>query len=307
MKYKPFIIICSIIFLSGCEKMKELSGSSIKCNDEIVKQLVVESLSKQISNLSVEKVKALVTDENIVIDMGKLRGVLKQVTFNVDDIRTNNSDPNSNKEYCVANLTVKLPDQVIRDADAARNVYGETNIAQAAVLSNLSLELNQLRTELEYSAQPTDDQKKVYVALENGDALSVFIRDIAVDSLLKNARQNAMELAKQEEFKRVEQEKADAQEYQAVLIAEAQANLDKANENLNLVWNATTKDVRGKLLDEQKLWLKKRDLECKLESSNIEENNEVYRLNCEAKITVQRASELKQKIYYLEENSTSAM
>ena len=231
--------------------------------------------------------------------MGKLRAALKQITFNVTDVRTNSSDPNSKKEYCATQFIVNVPGQMIKDADAARAVHSENNIAQAAVLSDLTLEANQLKKELDYIVQPTDDGKKVYVTLENPDALALFVRDIAVDSLLKSARQNAAEVAQQEQMKVQAEAVADAEAYQSVLVGEAQVNLDKANENLNLVWNATTADIRSKLLDEQRLWLKKRELECKLESSNTE-NPDVYRLNCQTNLTTQRITELRQKIYYLE-------
>ena len=300
MKIKLLVIACGVVLLSSCDQVQLITGSRVKCDNEMAKQLVVESFSKSLSDLSTERVKEIVTTENITIDMGKLRGALKQITFNVNDIRTNNSDPNSKKEYCVTQFVVKLPDQMIKDADATRNISEETNVAQAAVISDLSMETNQLKKELEYSVQPTDDGNKVYVVLENPDALGLFVRDVAIDSLLKNARQNAVELQKQAELERAAQEQADAQEYQAILISEAKTNLDKANENLNLVWNATTKEVRSKLLEEQRLWLKKRELECKLNSSNVEENAEVYRLNCETQSTVERINELRQKIYYLE-------
>ncbi|UIZ58575.1 lysozyme inhibitor LprI family protein [Acinetobacter sp. SCLZS86] len=270
-----------------------------KCDNETAKQLVVESFSKTVGDVAALRVKELVDSENITIDMGKLRSTLQQITFNVNDVRTNNSDPNSNKQYCVTEFVVKIPDQMIKDADAARAIYDENNIAQSAILSDLSFESNQLKKEIEYLVQPTDDGKKVYVTLENPDALAYFVRDIAVDSLVKTARQNAAEVAKQEEIKRIAEESAVAEEYQSVLLSEAQSNLDKANANLNLVWNATTKDVRDQLLAEQKIWLKKRDLECKLESSNTE-NPEVFRLNCETSMTNERTNELRQKIYYLE-------
>ncbi|WP_374665092.1 lysozyme inhibitor LprI family protein [Acinetobacter sp.] len=100
-------------------------------------------------------------------------------------------------------------------------------------------------------------------------------------------------------MKRAAEEDAAAKEYQTILISEAQTNYDKANENLNLVWNATSKEIRNQLLDEQRIWLKKRELECKLDSSNAD-NPEVYRLNCEMNMTTQRTNELRQKIYYLE-------
>ncbi|MBP8027720.1 MAG: DUF1311 domain-containing protein [Acinetobacter sp.] len=280
--------------------MQSIAGGSVKCDDENAKQLVVEGFSKTVSDIASKRVKELIDTENVTIDMGKLRSTLQQITFNVNDVRTNNSDPNSKKQYCVTEFVVKVPDQMVKDADAARAVYDENNIAQAAVLSDLSFEANQLKKEIEYLVQPTDDGKKVYVTLENPDALAYFVRDIAVDSLVKTARQNAAEVAKQDEIKRVAEEEAAAQEYQSVLISEAKTNLDKANENLNLVWNSTTKEVRSRLLDEQKIWLKKRELECKLESSNSD-NPEVYRINCETNMTTQRTSELRQKIYYLEE------
>ncbi|NHB57071.1 DUF1311 domain-containing protein [Acinetobacter shaoyimingii] len=285
--------------LAGCDKVSTFTGSSIKCDNETAKQLVVESFSKVLSDASAERVKNLIASENITIDMGKLRAALAKVTFNVTDIRTNNSDPNSKKEYCVTNFVVNIPGEIITDADAARAVYDDTKVAQAAVLADLSLESNQLKTSIDYMVQPTDDAKKVYVQLENGESVAYFVRDVVIDSLLKSARLNAAEIAKQEELQRQAEEAAAEKEYNSLLISEAQTRLDNANKNLNLVWNATTKEVRDQLLDEQKIWLKKRDLECKLDSTDAV-NPEIHRLNCEASMTEQRTSVLRQKIFYLE-------
>lgn len=298
MKLKLLALISCALSLSGCDQVQSITGQSVKCDNDTAKQLVVESFSKTVSEVASQRVKELIASENITIDMGKLRSTLQQITFNVSDVRTNNSDPNSKKQYCVTQFVVKIPDQMVKDADAARAVYDENNIAQAAVLSDLSFETNQLKKEIEYLVQPTDDGKKVYVTLENPDVLAYFVRDIAVDSLLKTTRQNAVEVAKQEEIKRISEQEAAAQEYQSVLLLEAKTSLDQANENLNLVWNATSKEIRAQLLDEQKIWLKKRELECKL-SSNETDNPQLHRFNCEANMTTQRTSELRQKIYYL--------
>lgn len=299
MKLKLLALISCALSLSGCDQVQSITGQSVKCDNDTAKQLVVESFSKTVSEVASQRVKELIASENITIDMGKLRSTLQQITFNVSDVRTNNSDPDSKKQYCVTQFVVKIPDQMVKDADAARAVYDENNIAQAAVLSDLSFETNQLKKEIEYLVQPTDDGKKVYVTLENPDVLAYFVRDIAVDSLLKTTRQNAVEVAKQEEIKRISEQEAAAQEYQSVLLLEAKTSLDQANENLNLVWNATSKEIRAQLLDEQKIWLKKRELECKL-SSNETDNPQLHRFNCEANMTTQRTSELRQKIYYLE-------
>ena len=293
------VVVATVIGLSGCDKVQKLTGSKVACDDEVSKQLVVETFSKNLSKLSVDRVKSLISEENITLDMGKLRAALKGITFNVNDVRTNNSDPNSKKEYCVTEFVVKIPAQMIKDADAARSIYNENNVGQAAILADLTLETDQIKKELEYTVQPTDDGKKVYISLENSESVAIFVRDIAIDSLLKAARQNAFEIEKQEQMKQEAQEQADAEEYQSLLISEAQATLDTANENLNLVWNATTKEIRSQLLDEQRLGLKKRDLECKIGSTESD-NPEVSRITCEANMTTQRINVLRQKIYYLE-------
>ena len=299
MKIIPLFIIAGSILLGGCDKVQNLTSGAVKCDNEAAKKLVVESFSKVVSDAATERVKSLIENENITIDMGKLRSTLQQVTFNVTNVRTNNSDPNSNKQYCVTEFIVKLPEQLVKDADAAREIYGESNVTQSAVLADLSFEMNQLKKDIDYLVQPTDSGDKVFVTLENSEALAYFVRDIAVDSLIKNARQNAVEVAKQEALQAVADQEATAKEYQSVLGDEAKAKVDTANENLNLVWNATTKEIRDQLLDEQRIWLKKRELECKLESTNVD-NSEVARLNCEATMTNQRVNELRQKIYYLE-------
>ena len=299
MKIIPLFIIAGSILLGGCDKVQNLTSGAVKCDNEAAKKLVVESFSKVVSDAATERVKSLIENENITIDMGKLRSTLQQVTFNVTNVRTNNSDPNSNKQYCVTEFIVKLPEQLVKDADASREIYGESNVTQSAVLADLSFEMNQLKKDIDYLVQPTDSGDKVFVTLENSEALAYFVRDIAVDSLIKNARQNAVEVAKQEALQAVADQEATAKEYQSVLVDEAKAKVDTANENLNLVWNATTKEIRDQLLDEQRIWLKKRELECKLESTNVD-NSEVARLNCEATMTNQRVNELRQKIYYLE-------
>ena len=92
-------------------------------------------------------------------------------------------------------------------------------------------------------------------------------------------------------------------EYAQLRINEAQQQIDAANANLNLVWNATTKEIRSQLLDSQKTWLKKRELECKLQGNNAEYGEEqITTLNCETEMTNSRVDQLKQAIYQLDAN-----
>lgn len=62
--------------------------------------------------------------------------------------------------------------------------------------------------------------------------------------------------------------------------------LDKANKKINIVWNGTTKEIRKRILSEQREWLKKREIDCKAEP-----NPE----GCMVNMTIARTEELKQK------------
>ena len=81
---------------------------------------------------------------------------------------------------------------------------------------------------------------------------------------------------------------------------QAQAKLDEANKRINVVWNATTQEIRNALLAEQRQWLKQREEDCALKASNEQPDDmvmqEAFKLNCMAAITDPRTEELKQKI-----------
>lgn len=300
MKKTTLVLLGCMSVLVGCEKIASLQPvARVKCDDPTAKELVVETLSKQITQLANVQVKQLISEENIALDMGKIRASLQQVVFNVSDIRTNNSDPNSKKEYCLTDLVVKVPQQMLTDADSSRQVYEHLSVAEQAAMENLSFDLNQLSQQLEYMVQPTDDGEKVYVQLENSEVLAQFVTQIVIDALLKTPREQSVQLLEQEQQQRLNEEQENLAEYQQILVAEAQQKIDQANEKLNLVWNATSKEVRELFLEEQRVWLKKRDLECKLQSTEAEQP-EVYRLNCEAEMTQLRTDQLKAQIYEYE-------
>ena len=293
-----FLCLISTSLLVGCDKV---AFNAAKCNSDDTKKLVTELIDKDIDQLASEQVKTLINTENVTLDMGKVRSAIKQLTITVDNVRTSNSDPNSKKQFCVAELDIKIPSQVLEAANESRKLYNETDVAQQAVLSDIKLELNQLKHELEYAVQPTDDAKKIYVSIDNQSSITNFVSKIIIDSLSKSARQSAIQQAEQAEAQRAsEQAKAEA-EYAELQASEAKRLLDAANANLNLIWNATTKDVRNALLDDQKAWLKKRELECKMQGNNAEQGaEEIVRLNCETEMTNNRTEQLRQAIYRLE-------
>lgn len=302
MKYKLLTLLCSTLLIVGCDKFKTSAKDNVSCNDEATKNFVAEVFSKNLNDSASERVKQLIAEENLTLNMGKLNQILKQIKVNVDDVRTNNSEKNSKKEFCVTSFTVTIPTQTLKDANISRELYGQATVARTAASVDLKFSGNKLNKELEYVVQPTDDGKKVYVTLENSDELITFVRDIAVDSLLKSKRQQAVEAIREDNQIQREQESredaemyADEYEYENILQEEAKAAFDKADQKFNRVWNEASADMRNELLDEQRRWVKKRGLECKLTSSDTD-NPEVSRINCEAQMTVERTEYLQEKI-----------
>lgn len=299
MKFSIVSLLSIIFLLTGCDKVQKVVSHKVKCNDEIAKELVIKSLSQQISDISAQRVKTLIEQENITVDMGKLRAALQELRFQIEDVRTNNSDPNSQKEYCLANFTTQFPALMIEDANAARALYDEKDVDQDAILKDLIFENQSLAKEIEYLVQPTDDGQKVYVTVENADSLAYFLRDVVIDSLIKTARQNAVEQQQYEIQQRIEEQEAAEQEYQQILLAEAQSKNDLTNEKMNLLLNATTQEVRDLISEDQTVWLKKRELECRLNSIG-EDYADIAQLNCQTEMTNQRIAVLKYQIANLE-------
>lgn len=299
MKFSIVSLLSIIFLLTGCDKVQKVVSHKVKCNDEIAKELVIKSLSQQISDISAQRVKILIEQENITVDMGKLRAALQELRFQIEDVRTNNSDPNSQKEYCLANFKTQFPALMIEDANAARALYDEKDVDQDAILKDLIFENQSLAKEIEYLVQPTDDGQKVYVMVENADSLAYFLRDVVIDSLIKTARQNAVEQQQYEIQQRIEEQEAAEQEDQQILLAEAQSKNDLTNEKMNLLLNATTQEVRDLISEDQTVWLKKRELECRLNSIG-EDYADIAQLNCQTEMTTQRIAVLKYQIANLE-------
>ena len=87
MKLKLLALMTCMLLVSGCDKVQSIAGGSVKCDDETAKQLVVEGFSKTVSDIASKRVKELIDTENVIIDMGKLRSTLQQITFNLSSMK----------------------------------------------------------------------------------------------------------------------------------------------------------------------------------------------------------------------------
>lgn len=121
MKYlNSCIVVSAIVFLASC-------GSSVpKCNDDIVKSLVMEIADDQIGYQLGAQLSVILAQNGIQFDANML-------STNLDAIRTINTNKQSKQVTCAANV------QLLHGGKA----YIEHPVT--------------------YTTQPTDDGKSVYV------------------------------------------------------------------------------------------------------------------------------------------------
>lgn len=307
--------------LSGCDKARSLIGdaSGPNCNSEDSKTLVRDLLQQQLNEQGMAQLRNLIQQGETNPGASALRAAANQIQIQIDDVRTSRNDPQSSKKFCAAQLTLTLPPNLLNDANQSRQYSQSNSVQDSAVLNNLNLDGTRMRHELEYAIQPTDDGKKIYAEVSNSAALTQFVSEILVDALRKPALQ-ASALAEQQQAQQEAsaaaaeaaaaaaaaaqqsaQQQADQAAYQALQQAEVQQQLDTANKQMNLVWQATSRWVRSQLLADQRVWLKKRELECRLNSAEAApDQQELQRLRCETQVTQQRIPTLRSQIESLE-------
>lgn len=305
------MITCSSL-LTACSNPL---ASKAECNDDMSRQLVAETLAKNLNQTGLANIKTMITDKGVDVDLIKFKAAVQQIKFELIDVRTTRADPQTSKKFCQAALNINVPSNLLKDASTAREIYQEMDLQKLAILSDLELEGSSVRYELEYAVQPTDDGQKIYAEVQNAEPPLEFVNQVIMDALQKNARQAEQRSAYQ--FKQqMEQEQAqlaadqaaletqqalerqaNQQAYQGLQQQEAVQRLSSANNKLNAVWNSTSKQVRDQLLAEQRIWLKKRELECRLNSEDAQPDmREIMRLRCETEVTTQRVGILQQLI-----------
>lgn len=308
------IACLSLLSLASCDK---LGLSAAECGSEDSKKLVVEVLQDELNKKSLAQLKQLLNEGVTGINLTKVRALNEQITFSLVDIRTNHNDSQSKKKLCVAVLNAKISPSMLNEANSSRALIEESSIQDLALISDIPFEQSKLSYNLEYSVQPTDDGQKIYAEISNGDLGINFLSQIIQDILVKPLRQSH-QLAQAQASQAAEQEAAqveaeaaveaeqysnDQQAYIQLQIDEAQNILDKSNEKLNIIWGGFSKETRAQLLDNQRAWLKKRELGCRLSSVDAD-NKELERRNCETRLTNQRTTELQQVLN--NENSEDA-
>ena len=319
LKFAAMLSLPIILGLTGCEKgINAISGNTVKCGDENSLQLVKSLLQDNTQS----NVKNMANTEDVLIDGAALRASTSQIQFNLEDVRTSQTDPNSTKVFCVAALSTTLDSETIKRANFVNAYYGNDDVDKQAFQQDIDMDANVITYSLEYSIQPTDDGKNIYGQLQNGSELIDFISTAVVYALQKNTVQ-ALKAQEQKanvenalaERRAMEEESASMAAAEAVAEAaasieaagelanvsaekaKAKATMDYKRSEFNELWKSASADVKSSLAAGQKEWVAERDEICLSRAQEAEVAwQEVVRMECISEMLGERYYAVKEYI-----------
>lgn len=168
--------------LVGCNPFDK----HIKCDDpkglELVKQQVQESLVYLLDT----ELKELISSQTINdLDPAKLKLSLNNIKFDYKDSRTDHIDPDSPKTKCSIDLTVTIPQEIIKNSDDAREHFNTSNVEQQARNLDLIYSQGKIEIPVNYILQPTDKGDKVIAYVQGTTDMKTVVKETLLYAFLK--------------------------------------------------------------------------------------------------------------------------
>lgn len=297
----PFLVFLIPLVLSGCGK------PVAKCPSEEGIELIGQIVSEQAVKTLTEK---KFDDGTFMFDKAKIRATLDEIQITIENIRTSKEDPNSTKVFCEGEIKLTIPADMFNAAEKGKDLLGGPKLSKYAEGLGFDSNANAFSKKIEYNVQPTDDGKKVFAELENVASIADLLDEVVATALLKPMIESRKaEQAAQEERLKVEQATQEEQlkaeqvqqlgEQKQANLGQAQADNALANQSINEVWKLLPENIRQPLLAQQRAWVKKKEIDCKLEAAGKSTDTmerETARLICDSNVTNARINELRQQL-----------
>jgi len=319
MKLKYAALILAVT-LSGCDKKEEVIGCSSEMTKsafiDLIKKAAYEGLSQQV-------------DEYQEVTNQTKRSALDKIKLALTEIATTSSDSGSTMKTCEATVSMTLPaDEYSQLSDAYRKNFDRNLDKQ---LESLSLEsnANSFFKRISYTAQPTDDQKNVFVKALPTNPVSMGMSLITALSIInpiveqqkiqqakdnqqrmienqKQAQQQVQFEAQQQRERQAQlyaQEKAEqqapqqpdqqTQQQHSDSLAQSRILFANADSDLNTAWSSLTPAMKKALLPSQRQWIKTKDAMCGKISMQGTDAELKKMIDCQMQMTVSRTDLLK--------------
>ena len=295
MTRNHFFVVLAAATLGGCDSLGSSSG---ECGSDDTRSLAIEVLTDGIED---EIAGARDDNGSVIVARSKIRAALKQIEFRIADIRTTRSDPDSSAEFCTGTVSIIVDQEILDDAEETSSLIGFAGPGQMAQDLGFDRSADAFTIDIDYNVQPTDDNEKIFVEVDNGDPIISFGRDVLSAHLLhaQVTAQSAIQAAEAAKLER-EQEAA-VQEQQKAVLEEASAVQQLSEQSINAVWQALDPATRDELLPIQRAGIRRKAAECKIEGASESTEERARRAAtayCEARMNNEREEWLRRYLSY---------
>jgi len=284
-------LVLAAFTLSSCDKIAN------QCSTDDAKSVITDLIKDDVQKLAGKLLNGNDPNREGAIAPSTIRATINKLLFSITDIRTAKNDTESSSKDCKGSIEVKIPVEIINDANAARQSLSKNDVRSFADVSGLKVNVDKFAAELAYKVQPTDDGKKIHGETESGSPFISFISEVVANQLASTVIQQAQLKQKQDEQQQAAQQNAAAEDQRKTGLQYAQAEYKLAIQTVNAVWQSIDMDARNQMLSLQKAWVKKTDADCRVEaaSASIDPTEiETARFTCLARENKNRADNLRQ-------------
>src|SRR5450830_745676 len=169
-----FPILLSLTIISGCS-----AGADVSCDNQLAANLMSDHIKAEAKKLLIDLGSSRIGGPHF--EESSIDSVLQSFEPSLDYVRTKERNTTENKKLCSSNLTFKFPDsykEIANKGDNTKNMLlmnfwtSQTrDFGIYATKNSMSYSPGHIGDTVEYSVQPTDDGKELYIEFGNVDKL----------------------------------------------------------------------------------------------------------------------------------------
>lgn len=276
------------ISLAACNN--PFSETQVSTNEHSCSGQTAEKLVGAIITDEVEKIVSTETKE-LPFNWGKvgiadIREAIGKLTFKLDDVRTTEKTDKSRKLLCEATLKIQLPDGYLQRAVEINQELNDDDTGDFFE-AHFKRDGSYFTRSIAYSVQPTDDNKKLFAAVNDPYSFVKPLKELVRLYVLKPA----FTKGKTNDVKEAKEELSEIK----------QMHKDKLKE-INQYWTSLPQVLQDDWREEQTAWNQEHQYKC-IKGNPIAENadekaqidGDIAITNCKIMMIDERLDELKKQ------------
>lgn len=259
------LAIILMLLLSSCG----LTKKQATCDSEDASSLYANMMNKEIVKLMSSKNEF----GGFAVDESQARSLTGLLKYQLEQVRTAMSDPNSTKKTCDAKIKIILPNELLETSESTRqNLYDASQNGAGVTLQadytlpirqqlgkrGFEVDANALSKNTTFDVQPTDDGKSLVM---NSSDITDKARSIAMILVLNPLESKAKEIKGDIEVQKAQEEQNALNLAKQNYLLAKESNTTTRNQ-INERWKLLPDYVRAQILQEQKAWVAQKKVNC---------------------------------------------